>query len=146
MKATDSNLYITLTQQTKNSKFGSKKELKKVNTKAREPSKLFTKRWNFSPHTQYGRSELKSNNVNQQPFCCRAAASEKVGRGKNRAGWKTSCGRWCNNDLASFSFTYDYTQICALVIKMIDSNLRTLTEANCTQASMFSLKLSQFRS
>jgi len=39
MKATDSNLYITPTQQTKNSVWVKKrKEWKKVKTKAREPS------------------------------------------------------------------------------------------------------------
>lgn len=83
------------------------------------------KKVEISPHTRYGGSEHKSNNVNQQPFCCVVEPRlHREGGGGREQNWLEN-QLWalqCNNDLASFSFTYYYTRNCALVIKLIDSN------------------------
>jgi hypothetical protein len=139
MQATDTNLYRTPISKSKTQNLGQKKKrMRKGGDEGKRTKLIVHKKVEISPHTRYGGSEHKSNNVNQQPFCCvvEPRLHREWGEG-NRTGWKTSCGRCsATTTWPPFLLLMIYTRNCALVIKLIDSNWRTLTAATRTQASL----------
>ncbi len=71
MQATDTNLYRTPISKSKTQNLGQKKKrMRKGGDEGKRTKLIVHKKVEISPHTRYGGSEHKSNNVNQQPFCC----------------------------------------------------------------------------